>query len=210
MRKGDQTRNFCISQFQGWLCYVKFITDCISVHSVNWRPLSQIHIYTLQAQYTSHPPDSISWDAHTAVTVGLFHWPNTSLCPALFLQRNLWLAYHPSARRVWNVTQRTRHSRDRMIRLLAHPLTPSPVSKIDQRQTGRRRKRDNLLTSDSGKGVGKEPNDTSTRKPFPLYIHSILSAFDVQESRMSPSLGYCAYDIKNDETEYMCTYLYCK
>ncbi len=117
MRKGEQTRLFCISHFQGWLCYLKFISDCLSVHRVNWRPLSQ-YTSTRQACYTSHPPDSISWDTHKpdAVTVGLFHWPNTIAFaqfssfsfhqlrhshghmlilwgfftdPALFLQRNL-------------------------------------------------------------------------------------------------------------------------
>ncbi len=38
---------------------VKFITECISVHRVNWRPLSQ-YTSTRQACYTSLPPDSIS------------------------------------------------------------------------------------------------------------------------------------------------------
>jgi hypothetical protein len=85
---------------------------------------------------------------------------------------------------------------------------PSPVSKLDQRHTGRLRKRGNLLTSDGGKGVGKEPNHTSTRKPFPLDIYSILSAFDVQESGMSLSLRNCVSDIKNDETEYINVHIY--
>jgi hypothetical protein len=63
MRKGEQTRLFCISHFQGWLCYVKFIADCLSVHRVNWRPLSQIHIYTTSLLYL--PPSSFHQLRHT-------------------------------------------------------------------------------------------------------------------------------------------------
>ncbi len=46
------------------------------------------------------------------------------------------------------------------------PLSPSSVSKLDQRHTGRRRKRDNLLT---GKG-GEKGNHTTARKLGPLEI----------------------------------------
>ncbi len=52
--------------------------------------------------------------------------------------------------------------------------TPSPslpANKLDWRDTGRPRKRDNLLT---GKGVGEEPIHTTARKPV-HYNSSILS-----------------------------------
>jgi hypothetical protein len=61
--------------------------------------------------------------------------------------------------RVLNDLERTRLSRCRIIRLLAHSSPPpSPVSKLDRRHTGRLRKRDNLLTREEGMGVGEEPN----------------------------------------------------
>jgi hypothetical protein len=47
------------------------------------------------------------------------------------------------------------------------PPPPSPVSKLEQRHTGRLRKRDNLLTVEEEK-VGEEPFHTTTRKPGPL------------------------------------------
>jgi hypothetical protein len=47
-----------------------------------------------------------------------------------------------------------------MIRLLAHPLHPSPV----RRHTGSLRKRDNLLRGEREKGVGEETNHTTARK----------------------------------------------
>ncbi len=52
-------------------------------------------------------------------------------------------------------------SRRRMIWLLPHPPpSPSPVSKIDHRQTGRLRRRDNLLTWEGGGGEwGAKSND---------------------------------------------------
>jgi hypothetical protein len=49
------------------------------------------------------------------------------------------------------------------------PSSPSPVSKLDRRHTGKLRKRDSLLT-EGGKGVGEEPNHTNARKPGPLEI----------------------------------------
>jgi hypothetical protein len=55
-----------------------------------------------------------------------------------------------------------------MIRLHAHPLLPSPDSKLDRRHTGRLRKRDNLMTRDGEKGLGMELNNTIARKPGPL------------------------------------------
>jgi hypothetical protein len=65
-----------------------------------------------------------------------------------------------------------------MIWFLVHPLpTPSPVSKLDRRNTGRLRKRDNLLTGEGGKGMGEESNQMTARKPEPLY-YSVLSEVD--------------------------------
>jgi hypothetical protein len=52
-----------------------------------------------------------------------------------------------------------------MIWLHAHPLPPSPVSKLDRRHTGRLRKRDNVLSSQGEKAVGEESNHTTARKP---------------------------------------------
>jgi hypothetical protein len=44
----------------------------------------------------------------------------------------------------------------------------SPVSKLDGRHTGRRRKRDILLSGGGGRGI--EPNHTTAGKPGPLCI----------------------------------------
>ncbi len=45
-----------------------------------------------------------------------------------------------------------RLSRGRIIWLVAQPIPPSPVSKLDRRHTcGRLRKRDNLLTAEGGR-----------------------------------------------------------
>jgi hypothetical protein len=44
------------------------------------------------------------------------------------------------------------------------PPSPSPVRKLDQRHTGRLRKRDSLLTGEVGEGMGVEPNHTTVRK----------------------------------------------
>jgi hypothetical protein len=60
--------------------------------------------------------------------------------------------FDPFNHRVLNNLKRARLSRGHMIWLLAHPLPP-PVSKLDRRQTGRLRKRNNLLT---GEGGGRE------------------------------------------------------
>ncbi len=50
--------------------------------------------------------------------------------------------------------------------LAPRPPTPlSPVCKLDQRHSGRLRKRDNLLT---GVGVWEEMNQTTAREPGPL------------------------------------------
>jgi hypothetical protein len=50
-----------------------------------------------------------------------------------------------------------------MIWLLAHPLPPSPFSKIDRRRhKGRLKKSDNLLTEE-GEGVGEKPSHTTVR-----------------------------------------------
>jgi hypothetical protein len=52
------------------------------------------------------------------------------------------------------------------------PTLPSPsyVSKLDQRQTGRPRKRENLLTGEGEEGVGEKLNHTTARMPGPLKI----------------------------------------
>ncbi len=61
---------------------------------------------------------------------------------------------------------------------------PSPhVSKLDRRQTGWRRKRDNLLTKEWGRvGAGVEPNHTAGRKLGPLEIiqSSLWPLWDTQ------------------------------
>jgi len=63
---------------------------------------------------------------------------------------------------------RARLSRGHMIWLLAHPIPPSPVSKLNRRYTGRLRKRDNLLMGEGVRGgVGEEPNFTTAEKLCP-------------------------------------------
>jgi hypothetical protein len=57
--------------------------------------------------------------------------------------------------------------------LLAHPLSPSPFSKIHSQHTGRPRKRDNLLKGE----VGEEPNHAPAKnqKSWSSTKHSMLS-----------------------------------
>jgi hypothetical protein len=53
--------------------------------------------------------------------------------------------------------------------LAPRPAPPTfPVTKLDQRHTGRLRKKDKSLTGGGGSGVGEDPNHTTTRKPGPL------------------------------------------
>jgi hypothetical protein len=67
-------------------------------------------------------------------------------------------------------------SRRHKIWLLPHP--PSPVSKLDRQHTGRRRKRDNLLTG----GIGWEGAKSYDRKPGSSINHSILSGSNLSET----------------------------
>ncbi len=55
-------------------------------------------------------------------------------------------------KRVLNDIWRTKISRGRMIWLLAHPHSPSPISKLDQRHTGRLRKRKTCWRERVGRG----------------------------------------------------------
>ncbi len=74
--------------------------------------------------------------------------------------------------RVLNDLQRPRLFRGRrVIWLLAHPLPPSPVSKLDWRHTRRQRKRDKLLIGEGGKGVSEEPNHKTSRKQKSLLLY---------------------------------------
>ncbi len=73
------------------------------------------------------------------------------------LESLLW-AFIPRIQRVLNNLQRRRFSRSRMIWILP--------STLDQRDTGRVKKRDNLLTGEGGRGSG--PNHMTVRKPGPL------------------------------------------
>ncbi len=166
-------------------------------HTCYCRAFSLTQHYSLCPVLFLQLPSAETLTRPYADPVGLFHWPST-VPPAKS-------ADDPSARRLWNVTHRTRHSRDCMIQLLAHPPTPSPVSKLDRRHTGRLRNRDNMLTSDGGEGGGGQWAESyEHKKTFSSMNHSILSAYAVQESGMSPSLRNWASGIQNDETEYIC------
>jgi hypothetical protein len=57
---------------------------------------------------------------------------------------------HPTGTKRLDDLERTSLFRRRIIWLLPHPITP-PVNKLDWRQTGRLRKRDNLLTGEGGR-----------------------------------------------------------
>ncbi len=62
---------------------------------------------------------------------------------------------------------------------LAPPLTsssPSPVSKLDRRHTGRPRKRDHMLTGKGGKGWRRSQSYDS-EKAWSSINHSILSGY---------------------------------
>ncbi len=64
----------------------------------------------------------------------------------------------PQIREYWMIYRRQAFSRVRR----PPPPCPSPVSKLDQRHTGRLRKRHNLLMGKGGEeGVGEEPNQES-------------------------------------------------
>jgi hypothetical protein len=59
--------------------------------------------------------------------------------------------------RVFYRSWRARLSRRRKIWLLTPSSPPSPVSKFDQRRTGRLRKRENLLMGERGREGGRRP-----------------------------------------------------
>ncbi len=156
MRKGEQTRNFCISQFQGWLCYVKFITDCISVHRVNWRPLSQIHIYTTSLIYL--PPSSfhqlrhthgqmlLLWGFFTDLTLAFAQHSSSSEIsglPIILLLREYWMLHRGPGilAIVWFGSSPS-----------LPPPFPSVSSTSDTQEDWERET--TLLTSDGGKGGG--------------------------------------------------------
>ncbi len=90
----------------------------------------------------------------------------------LFLIYSKILATHKEAQTVLNDLWRARLSRSRMIWLLAHPLPPSSISKLNRRHTGRTSQRDNLLTG-GGEGVGEEPNHTTWSS-----INHVISLFE--------------------------------
>jgi hypothetical protein len=54
-----------------------------------------------------------------------------------------------------------------VIRLLANPLPPFPVSKLD-RQHRKAKEEGQLADGRRGEGEGEEPNHTAARKPGPL------------------------------------------
>jgi hypothetical protein len=78
--------------------------------------------------------------------------------------------------RVLNDLKRARLSRDRMIWLLAHSFPPSLVSYLDQRHTGRMRKRDNLLLGEGEEGGGQGAVSYGRKKALFSLNHLILSA----------------------------------
>jgi hypothetical protein len=55
------------------------------------------------------------------------------------------------------------------------PPTPSLASKLEQRHTGRLRKKGNLLTEKGVLRVGEEPDHTTAGKAWSSINHSILS-----------------------------------
>jgi hypothetical protein len=63
--------------------------------------------------------------------------------------------------------------------LLLAPTSPSPVSKLDRKtqDTGRLRKRDNLLSGDGEGGAGGGAKSDDSEKDWSSINHSILSAF---------------------------------
>ncbi len=69
------------------------------------------------------------------------------------------------------IYRENRLSRRHKIWLLPHP--PSPVSKLDQRHTGRLAKRDNLLTGEGGGGGGEAQSTQSSNGRFLAYIPSM-------------------------------------
>jgi hypothetical protein len=84
-----------------------------------------------------------------------------------------------------------------MIWLLPHPLFP--VSNLDRRHTGRRRKRDNFLTGrgEGRGGVGAKPYEGE--KAWSSKNHSILSDLVNIERTVRFSLAVCK-----------CVTLYCE
>jgi hypothetical protein len=81
---------------------------------------------------------------------------------------------HARNQRVLNDIERPRLSHGRMIWLLPHPLTPSPVSKLDRRHRGILRKRDSLVTGERGRRWGRSQIDGE--KDWYHVNHSMFSA----------------------------------
>jgi hypothetical protein len=75
------------------------------------------------------------------------------------VKKNIW-----NHQRMLNDIQRTRLSRGRKLWHLAHPLPPVPSvsSTCDSEETEKERQ---LTNRRGGKGIGEEPNQTTTGKP---------------------------------------------
>jgi hypothetical protein len=73
------------------------------------------------------------------------------------------------SQRVLNDLYRTKLPHSNMIWLLAHPLHPSPGSKLDGGDTQKTgRKRDTFIAGGEEDGVGEEPNNSIAQEPGPL------------------------------------------
>jgi hypothetical protein len=73
-------------------------------------------------------------------------------------------------------------------RLLAHPLPPSLVSRLNRLHTGRLRKRKNLLKVE-GKGGGRRAKSDNLEKALPSIKHSILSGCQAGEDYNTRVVG---------------------
>jgi hypothetical protein len=60
----------------------------------------------------------------------------------------------------------TRLSRGQMIRLLTHPLPPSPVIKLDRRPMHKKTEKERHLADERGR-MGEEANHMIAKKPGP-------------------------------------------
>jgi hypothetical protein len=69
------------------------------------------------------------------------------------------------------------------------PPVPLSVTKLDQRHTGRLRKRDNLLTGEGGRGA----ESYGRKKAWPSLYHLILSGCDGHLMRSSRSSKHEIY-----------------
>ncbi len=131
------------------VCMKKIVSSIVVTYMVIWKRLRD---YCNLARY--------SFRVFT-ISLKIFFPEKYYVCCLSYTARNILKIERRKAKtqtqRVFNDLQRTRLPDRRMIWLLPPPPLPRPplARQLNQRHTGRLRKRGNLLTGEGGMGVGE-------------------------------------------------------